>query len=160
MKKLLPLLLAGMSLISCEQMMKDRGEEPEAEPVKKVVIGNDKDAKGCVTSAGYRWSLLKKECIRAYDEGYRLNPVQELKDTGTAYSAFVVFNDDQSVVEVFLPDSSKTFLLSKTEEGIYKADNWMLEVKKDYTLSKEGSPLYAGALIEEKRVTGDDNAQS
>ncbi|WP_417351414.1 hypothetical protein [Flavobacterium alkalisoli] len=160
MKKLLMLLFAGLSFISCEQMLKDRGGDAEVEPEKKVVLGNDKDAKGCVTSAGYRWSLLNKECIRVFEDGYRLNPLNELKETGTSLSAFIIFNDDKSVAELFLPDSSKSYLLSKQEDGIYKSDEWELEVNKDYTLSKEGVALYAGALIEEHRVTGDDNEQS
>lgn len=160
MKKLLPLLLTGMFFVSCEQMLKDRGNEAEAEPEKKVVIGNDKDDKGCVTSAGYRWSLLKQECIRIFDEGYRLNPLSELKETGTSVSAFIIFNDDKTVAELFLPDNSKSYLLPKKEDGIYKSDEWELEIRKDYTLSKNGVALYAGALIEEHRVTGDDNEQS
>ena len=160
MKKLLMLLFAGLSFISCEQMLKDRGGDAEVEPEKKVVLGNDKDAKGCVTSAGYRWSLLKKECIRVFEDGYRLNPLNELKETGNSLSAFIIFNDDKSVAELFLPDGSKSYLLSKKEDGIYKSDEWELEVNKDYTLSKDGVAAYAGALIEEQRVTGDDNEQS
>ena len=160
MKKFLPLFLLSIFFVSCDHILKDRGSEPEEIPEKKVVLGTDKDEQGCVVSAGYKWSLLRKECIRVFDEGYRLNPLNELKEEGTAISAFIIFNEDKTVAELFLPNSEKSFLLPKHEEGVYKSDIWELEVAKAYTLKKKGTAMYAGALIEENRITGDDSEES
>lgn len=156
MKKLLSLLFLSISFISCDFIMKERKSEPEAKPEAKVSLGTDKDENGCVISAGYKWSVLRKDCIRVFDEGYRLNAINELKEEGTSFSAFVVFTKDKSKAELFLPDNPKSIVLEKEKEGIYKHTIWLLEVNKGYTLLKDGQPVYAGAEIEEHRVTGSD----
>ena len=156
MKKIFYLLFLGTSLVSCDLIMKPRDKEPEAKTDGNVVLGNDKDDKGCVISAGYKWSVLKKECIRVFDEGYRLNAIDELKEEGTSFSAFVVFDEDKEKAELFLPDDPKSVILEKEKAGVYKNKGWLLEVNKKYTLKKFGHPVYAGAQIEENRVTGTD----
>ena len=157
MKKIIPLILLSIFFVSCEHVLKNRGNAAEVVPEKKVELGNDKDEQGCVVSAGYKWSLLRKECIRVVDEGYRLNPLEELKEEGTSLSAFIIFNEEKTVAELFTPNSDTSFLLSRKEDGVYSNEVWELEVNKAYTLKKNGNAMYAGALIEEKRITGDDS---
>jgi hypothetical protein len=156
MKRIFYLLFLGISLVSCDFIMKPRNKEPEAKPEGNIVLGNDKDEKGCVISAGYKWSVLKNECIRVFDEGYRLNAINELKDEGTTSSAFVVFDESKEKAELFLPDNPKSVILEKEKTGVYKNKGWLLEVNKKYTLKKFGQAVYAGAQIEENRVTGTD----
>lgn len=156
MKKIFYLLFVGMLFVSCDFIMKPRNNEPEVNPKGNVVLGNDKDEKGCVISAGYKWSVLRGECIRVFDEGYRLNAIDELKEEGTTFSAFVVFDKEKEKAELFLPDSTKSVILEKEGNGIYKNKEWTLEVNKKYTLKKFGQAVYAGAQIEENRVTGTD----
>lgn len=38
------------------------------------MVGNDADEHGCKASAGYRWSVLRNECIRIFEAGVRLDP--------------------------------------------------------------------------------------
>lgn len=64
-----------------------------------VITGADRDEHGCIGSAGYVWSELKGDCIRPFEDGVRLMPVE--KNVSTA--AYVVFNADRSKAEIFLP---------------------------------------------------------
>ena len=161
MKKLMLLPALLMLCMSCEFMLKDRDtSNAEVKPEEKIVLGNDKDAKGCVTSAGYKWSLLRKECIRVFEEGYRLNAIDSLKAENSAASAFVVFDKEEKDAELYLPATEKSILLKKQSEGIYKAGIWTLQTSKGYSLKRQGRMVYAGAAIQENKIIGDDQQES
>src|SRR5690606_17167292 len=102
----------GISLVSCEFILKEPKDDSEVKPEAKVSLGTDKDENGCVTSAGYKWSAIRKECIRVFDEGYRLNNISQLKEEGTRFSAFVIFSVDNNKAEIFLPESPKSITLT------------------------------------------------
>jgi hypothetical protein len=163
MKKLFLLSASLLLFVSCDYILKDRSEDDvEVKTEKKVVLGADKDAQGCVASAGYRWSAIRKECIRVFEEGYRLNTIEELKTEDISKSAFVVFEEDGHRAELFLPgDNVKPIMLERANKNaIYKNKEWTLHSDKNYTLKKNGKLLYAGAVIEEKQITGDDQEES
>jgi hypothetical protein len=156
MKKLLLIPALLLLLYSCDFMLKERDDETEVDVEKNVVLGNDKDDKGCVTSAGYKWSLLRKECIRVFEEGYRLNKVDSLKAEDKTISAFVVFNKDEKEAELYLPGSQSSFIMKKEAEGLYKNGAWALNTKNSYQLRNRGRVVYAGAAIQENKVISDD----
>ena len=161
MKKLLLLLALGMLLVSCDYIMKKRGgADAEVKTDKKVVLGNDKDDKGCVASAGYRWSLVRKECIRIFEEGYRLNRISELKTDDDTEGAFVVFDKERNEAELFLPTNPKSFLLKKEKDGRYKNGNWLLLINEGFTLKNRGHIMYAGATVQENKIISDDQQES
>jgi hypothetical protein len=162
MKKLVLLSALGMLLFSCDYIFKDRKESEVDVKTDKVVLGTDKDANGCVASAGYRWSELSKECVRVFEEGYRLNSIEELEGESTVKSAFVIFEENGGDrAELFLPDGSKSIMLKRdTKTGPYKNKQWTLQLQNGYRLIKGGQTMYAGAAIEENQVTGDDKEES
>lgn len=162
MKKLFLFAATLFLFASCEYILKDRDDdEVEIKTQKRIVLGTDKDAKGCVISAGYRWSVLRNECIRVFEEGFRLNKIEELKGDTVAKSAFVIFEENGNRAELFLPDGTPAVILTRdTKDGPYKNKSWMLETAKNYTLKQNGVPQYAGALIEENKITGDDRQES
>lgn len=161
MKKLLLAAAASLLLVSCDFIFKDTANgKAGSEPEKKIVLGTDKDENGCVTSAGYKWSAIKEECTRIFDEGYRLNPVEKLEDASAAQSAFVIFEDGGDRAELFLPNAGAPVMLArKNKNSHYKGSGWSLELESGYTLKKGGQPVYAGAAIEEGRITGDDSPE-
>lgn len=79
------------------------------------LTGNDRDCHGCIGSAGYSWSTLLQECIRPFEDGIRLSPVEEGSVT---YAAYLVFNDDESMVEVFMPEMEDNPILKKDVIGL------------------------------------------
>lgn len=138
-------------------MLKDTDKkEVEVVQNKKVTTGKDTDTHGCVTSAGYRWSVVHNSCIRVFEEGYRLNTIYELKGEDITKSAFIVFKESDNLAELYLPDGSDSILLKKEGElAPYKNEIWTLELNDGYALSKNNELMYAGAVIEESKVVGD-----
>lgn len=158
MKKQVLLFAAVCCLLSCDYMLKNQEDrDKEAKAAKKVVIGTDKDDMGCVTSAGYRWSYIKKECIRPIEEGYRLNAIQQLQGESSRQSIFVVFEDEGDKAELYLPNETKSIMLTKASKtGPYKDDHYVLEMQNGYKLKKDGQLVYGGAApIQQGQVTGD-----
>lgn len=162
MKKLVLLsALAALSL-SCDFMFKDRKDnETEVKADKNVVLGTVKDEHGCVSTAGYKWSQLTRECIRPFEIGYRLNSIEKLAGDSAVQSAFVVFEEGGDKAELYLPDDTGSIILKKEKsDGPYTNGQWMLHLGNGYTLKKSGQLLFAGAAVEEGQVTGDDKVES
>lgn len=77
----------------------------------KQLIGGDRDEHGCIASAGYQWSELLKDCIRPFEKGAQLKSTDE-KSTSAAY---LVFNNDSSKIEVFMPENESHPILNRTK---------------------------------------------
>lgn len=41
---------------------------PVSTTTKPMLIGGDKDAHGCLPSAGYSWCEIKQKCLRVWEE--------------------------------------------------------------------------------------------
>lgn len=78
---------------SCSRMKPAREE---------AAIGGAQDDHGCLIAAGYTWSEVRKDCIRLWEEGIRLEDVND-----SLQSAFIVFSPDSSQVELFFSDSTQ-----------------------------------------------------
>lgn len=159
MKKPAFIIIASLCLFSsCDYIMKKRETGKEGPAANKnVVLGNDKDENGCVTSAGYRWSVIKEECIRPVEECYRLNSIEQLESESDIKSVYVVFEEDGDRAELFLPNSTKSVMLNKdSKKGHYKDAHWSLFAQNGYKLSKDGRLMFAGAAaVQEGQITGD-----
>ena len=118
-----------------------------------TVVGNDKDDKGCVASAGYTWSELKRTCVRPFEVGIRLNPATEIKQGEAIYSAFAILEENGgNKAELFMPNEKTSMILQRESEGKPYVTN-------GYQLMKGDSLMYAGALINEEVITGSDKAE-
>ena len=105
MKKLVLLSVIAVLSLSCDFVFKDRKDnETEVKADKKVVLGTVRDEHGCVSTAGYKWSQLTKECIRPFEIGYRLNSIEKLEGDSAVKSAFVVFEESGDKAELYLAD--------------------------------------------------------
>lgn len=89
-------------------------------------IGGERDKHGCLPAAGQTWSKLKKKCIQVFNEGQRLNPV-ETKEGEAVFSAFILFNNDQTKAELFLPNN-KQFILNPSNNGLYKFNRYTYNI--------------------------------
>ena len=160
MKKAFFLLTVALSVVSC----RDLGTSSDNIGIEKdslgKVVGIDKDENGCVTSAGYKWSILKKTCIRPFEDGIRLNPATEIKAGDPVISAFAVLEEDGNKAELFLPNYKSSIIMERKLEGNpYIKDEWQLLTDKGFTLKKGDSIMYAGAMINEEVITGSDNPE-
>jgi hypothetical protein len=125
-----------------------KADTPKIE--KPQMVGNDRDEHNCIGSAGYQWSEVKKECIRLFEKGIRLEP--KAAHLNQTVSAFVVFKSDKEVAqaELFLPNEQKSMLLEqdkKTDAGLWKNNVYQLSLLKGMYLLKDakGTVLYQGA---------------
>lgn len=121
---LLALLFAGTSALFAQQT------QPKA--------GADKDAHGCIASAGYTYSELKKECIRPFEQKIQL---KEIATKGN-YTAAVLFNKEQSKAEIFLKEEKTSVILINTSKGIWKNGTYTLTQDKGFVLSKNKKAVY------------------
>ncbi|CAM3557549.1 hypothetical protein FSS13T_07350 [Flavobacterium saliperosum S13] len=164
MKIIVHSILAVLLLTSCDFILKDHStDDAVVVDQKPVVLGNDKDDKGCVASAGYMWSETRKGCIRVFEEGFRLTPYRSQADSVdvdgelVTLNAYVVFSEDKAVAELFLPNAKKSLLLKRESEGKpYVQSDWMLEAWKGYVLKKGNQIEFVSAVAVEKKIIGSD----
>jgi hypothetical protein len=79
------------------------------EPSEAKTPGSDRDAAGCISSAGYTWSALKNECIRPFDAGLQFKAYGSQVDTTQA--AYLVLSPARDSAEVFFALTDKPVLL-------------------------------------------------
>lgn len=118
---------------------------PKEDLKGSLIEGNDMDVYGCRASAGNTWSVLRKECIRIFEKGIRLNLVKEQKNNANSLSAFIVFDEQRNKAELFLPNQKRSIVLVRNSEGqpwVY--DGWHLISSKGYVLKKGTDILYTG----------------
>lgn len=102
------------------------------------------DAHNCLTSFGFTWSTLQKQCISLRLAGIRLNSLEnaEVKPG----SAFILFSADQQQAELFLPAQEAILLHRQGSEGQHHWENgeWKLYPWKGYILKQADKLMYAG----------------
>ncbi|WP_284652008.1 hypothetical protein [Flavobacterium terrisoli] len=162
MKKISLLLIASIVLFSCKLTDQNDGEsEDENLPLaaKDSSVVNDKDEHGCLATAGYIWSRMNKECVKGYT-GMQLNPSDNPENEDETLSAFVIFSEDQSKAEVFLPNEANSVVLTRLAEGKpWVFEDWQLVPWKGYVLKKGADIKFAGDGEMGKKVTGTDTEE-
>lgn len=159
MKKISTLFVLILFVSSCKFA---DGEEVANE--KKVVtttskdstVVNDKDENGCLASAGYVWSKVNKECVKGFS-GIQLNPTGIPNNEDETLSAYVLFNEDASKAEIFLPKDTSSIVLNRVAEGKpWILRDWQLVPWKGYVLKKGATILFAGdGVIGKKEIETD-----
>jgi hypothetical protein len=155
MKNLLKLVAIASIFISCK--INDTTDEEEKAPVKdSTIVGADKDENGCLASAGYTWSKLNKECVKAFS-GIQLNPASDATTEDETLCAYVLFNEDGDKAEIFLPDD-KSFIVSKSgSEKVWSFQDYQLIGQNGYQLKKAGQVVFSGDGEIGSKVSGSDN---
>ena len=97
-------------------------------------VGSDKDANGCLGSAGYQWSKLKNECIRTFEL-----PIQ-LTNKEQTFTAGVFVTTDLQKAEVFTMDG--VFILNIQPNGSYLSE----QANDVYSLKKQNNKWEFGNI--------------
>lgn len=151
MKKLLLLLAAiillGVLVVVYVPFNPASGESGVGEKATEPLVGNDRDAHGCIASAGYTYSVVRQDCIRLWEEATALAPTVVL---GTpALPAYVVRSANWQHAEVFLPGQADSITLTlKTTPGdptwTDPYNTWQLSYDKiqGWKLAQDGNVLY------------------
>lgn len=104
-------------------------------------VGGDTDANGCIGSAGYTYSTIKKECIRIFEQQIKLEDTNT-SDAVTTQTC-VIFSADNKKAEIFL-DGGSVVLSRKGKKGAYtwvKGDI-VLGDNKGYYIKKGADVIY------------------
>lgn len=106
------------------------------------VLGGDKDAHGCIGSAGYTYSQIKKDCVRTFEQKIRLKEVASKED----YISAVIFSKDMKKAEVFVKDAEGgSIVLTRAGKAkAWKKDGYALVPykKSGYQLKKDNVVIY------------------
>ncbi|MBX2934571.1 MAG: hypothetical protein KF825_10010 [Ferruginibacter sp.] len=130
MRKVVLLSIGIFALTACNNQKSNSSEKTEEQSVtEQSTVGGDKDEHGCLTAAGETWSQLKQSCIQIFNVGQRLNPI-ETKDGEAVISAFVLFNDDKSEAELFLPNTQSNTILKTTDKQNYESGEYKFDVNE------------------------------
>lgn len=109
---------------------------------KTPVLGADKDAHGCIGSAGYTYSQIRKDCVRTFEEKIKLKEVASKGD----YTAAVIFSKDMKKAEVFVKDAEggSVILTRAGKAKAWKKDGYVLVSfkKSGYQLKKDNVVIY------------------
>lgn len=146
MKKIIILTLFLTLFFSCNYFKKTEEKPVEVDVAKEVVLGGDKDDDGCLASAGYTWSKLKKECVRVFT-GLQLLPYgNTAKEEDVAVlAAYILFDEKKDTAEIFLPNQDESIILKRESEGKPWINGaWQLIAWKGFVLKKDGKILYSG----------------
>ncbi|WP_410881588.1 hypothetical protein [Myroides sp. DW712] len=127
MKKGIVLILGLFAMVACNNTTKKSTNRPESDTTPEM-MGGDKDDHGCLGSAGQTWSELKQKCLQLFEEGLRLDPVST--EGSAVISAFVVENEDQSKLELFLPEEDGSIILDKKAPNQYENGSYTFDVKE------------------------------
>lgn len=149
MKKHFSILTLTYLLMACAPSNQQKQDTLTVEKANTPpMVGNDADEHGCKASAGYRWSVLRNECIRIFEAGVRLDPVA--KDLEQSLSAFVVIKTDSSdqEIELFVPYDEQTIIVKKEATDKWKNDKYVLtKTKEIYSIEDTNKKLlYKGAV--------------
>ncbi|MCF6128814.1 hypothetical protein L1S35_03965 [Flavobacterium sp. AS60] len=147
MKKITTLLMIILIVSSCKLIdhKEDTDEKAKvAAAIKDSTMVNDKDENGCLASAGYVWSKVNKECVKGFS-GIQLNPTDKQDNQDETLSAYVLFNEDASQAEIFLPKDTTSIVLSRAAEGKpWVLNEWQLVPWKGYVLKKGTVTMFSG----------------
>lgn len=106
-KKANLLMALGSLLLACACGGQGKqGKETMADSVGQQLVGADRDEHGCLPSAGYTWSEVRRDCIRLFEEGIRL------EDTA-GNTCFIVFGPDSAQAELFFNHGDKSEILDR-----------------------------------------------
>lgn len=154
-KKLLLVLISTILLISCNWNTVDKTQENKSKDT--TLVGSDRDKNGCIGSAGYTWSKICNECIRAFT-GIQLNPLQANNNEDATLCTYIIFNEKRTQVELFLPDIEGSVVLDKVSENNWKSSRYDLSLnKEEFYLKIDNKLSYKGeAQIGNKVINSDE----
>ncbi|UXD68682.1 hypothetical protein MUK51_15930 [Sphingobacterium faecium] len=136
MKHLLNMVMvASIMFMSCQSKNKQASQSPET-----PLVGADKDAHGCIASAGYTWSTLKDSCVRPFEQ-IQLDVIDNKESYQTA--AFLIVDEKKQAAEVFVKESPESIVLKHVRAYEYENKDYkLIQDQHCWTLIKGNQKLY------------------
>jgi hypothetical protein len=141
-----------MLLSACQEKKNEALQKSMPPQSNSDQVGADRDSNGCISSAGYLFSIVKNRCIRPWEEGTRF---EEYPSENTGYSPkaiFVILSDDKQKAEILWGGTDRPSILIKKQviegdvEPIYyesKIDQLSIQYRKGaYWIMEKGKVIY------------------
>ena len=93
---------------------------------------------GCIETAGYTWSELKSECIRLFESAQCIGAIRSGSAT---FNTYVVFSDDNSKAELFMPDLENQIILQYDGKNCEGSGSELTKSNDKYSLMKDGKEV-------------------
>lgn len=133
-------LCLAVAFTACKSNKTGQDAKEGEKTEETVMPGSDRDEHGCIGSAGYTWSELKKECIRPFEIGLKLSGIT---DDNRNFAAYVVFASDSAKAELFIPEEKGGVILDQMN-GRWKNDTFFLSGKNGkWSISKAGTDIFS-----------------
>lgn len=155
------IILMSLTLFSCKNTESETNNiDVVSGSDETIIVGADKDKYGCLTTAGYTWSVLNEECIRLFEVAFALQPVKNPENNDAVLVAYALFSQDGMQAEVFFPgdEDSKIFIrVADDKPWIY--EEWRLIANEGFILKENGIDKYIGDAEPGPKVTGSDRIE-
>jgi hypothetical protein len=158
MKKFFLFVLVLQGLFSCKDTdVAVAQDDSDSKEVENIIVGANKDSEGCLTTAGYTWSKLKKDCVRLFDSGVRLYPKTDPNTQDALLITYLILSDDGMEAEVFIPNQDQSLVLIREKEATpWVFNEWELTAFEGFTLRKNSEILFSGDGEIGPKFTGSD----
>lgn len=138
MKKITFIAIFALSVFSCKEAQKADSN------ISETPCGADTDAHGCIASAGYCWSEVKGECIRLWEQGVALLPVEKDTASNAIMASYAVFAEDSTRVEIFVPQEKQNEYSILEKRTLPSGQNvWNVEDDDTFNLKKDEDGLWS-----------------
>jgi len=91
----------------------------------QTTVGGQKDSHGCLLSAGYQWSEIKRTCIRSFE----LKP--KLYNQNKSFTAGIIFSISKQQAEVFCKEGHSTLKRSNNKAYYGKIGRFYVELAEE-----------------------------
>ena len=89
-------------------------------------LGSDRDAHGCIGSAGYSWSALKQTCVQPWNAA----DIKLDDPANGTLAVYVVLSADKAQAEIFAADVPQNTLLEAVKGG-YMSKNGKVRLMRE-----------------------------
>ena len=158
MKNNLVLVFLFIMFFSCKDtdavIVASDSQEKE---IDNTIVGANTDSRGCLTTAGYTWSKLKKDCIRLFNSAIRLYPKTNPATQDALLVSYLILSDDGMEAEVFIPNHDQSLVLIRTNASLpFVFNDYELTAFEGFTLRQNGEVIYLGDGEIGPKFTGRD----
>ncbi|MFN3755916.1 MAG: hypothetical protein ACK4RM_03070 [Flavobacterium sp.] len=148
-------------LSSCKDLEVVKEEDfNEIDTLSISLVGADKDENGCLSTAGYTWSVLKQECVRLFEVAFVLPPIQSPELNDAVMVSYVLVSTDGLKAEVFFPGEEESIIFNRPIIGQpWTHESWTLIADEGFSLLFENTPKYKGDNEPGPKVIGTDRIE-